>query len=349
VCVEGKWLNCTAPAPQPEICDGIDNNCDGQVDEVCTCVVGTVEDCYDGPAATKNVGICKPGQHSCVKNGVASKWTDCLGEVTPAAAEDCANQLDDNCNGSVNEGCTCTVGTTQPCGSSVGECKQGTQTCALVGGTAQWGACANEVVPKAEATFGCDGLDNDCDGVVDNGLPLEQGEPNESCAASFTLGTVANDGATSTFTKTIYPAGDVDWIKIHAGETVARFCTPLAAQCEIVTIDVVQPSLAGAVEQVSLADACTSPSITLAPFTTGTKTVAWSGLCGLDDSADLFFNVEAAASATVKSSCAPYTLKVSFTTQDVDCCTLVACSGASDPVCGNSGCGACGTSGFCTP
>jgi hypothetical protein len=50
-----------------------------------------------------------------------------------------------------------------------GPCRAGMQVCeATGGGTGVWGSCANAVVPTAEA---CNGVDDNCDGRVDEGCP----------------------------------------------------------------------------------------------------------------------------------------------------------------------------------
>jgi hypothetical protein len=56
----------------------------------------------------------------------------------------------------------CTDGSTQSCGSSVGECNSGIQNCS--GGI--WGACVGVVGPSTEI---CDGKDNNCNGQIDEG------------------------------------------------------------------------------------------------------------------------------------------------------------------------------------
>ncbi|UCF89447.1 MAG: hypothetical protein JSV70_04215, partial [bacterium] len=62
--------------------------------------------------------------------------------------------------------------------SGVGECQEGAQTCSA----GAWGSCSGEVLPSAEV---CDGLDNDCDGVVDNGADADCG-PCQRCSSSGT-------------------------------------------------------------------------------------------------------------------------------------------------------------------
>ncbi len=56
----------------------------------------------------------------------------------------------------------CRDGHTRPCGSSVGECEKGVSTCQ----NQLWGPCEGGV--KATEEVCNDGLDNDCNGLVDD-------------------------------------------------------------------------------------------------------------------------------------------------------------------------------------
>ena len=156
-CAEGGQAACaaTAGAPAAEVCDGIDNDCDGTVDNaasVCDCVDGTQVACGS------DVGACALGTQTCVGGRLGA----CEGGTSPAA-ETC-DGVDQDCDGAVDnrEGaaCECLDGDTRACGSDVGACTSGTQTC--VGGAFE--AC-NDIGPSAES---CNGLDDDCNGVDDD-------------------------------------------------------------------------------------------------------------------------------------------------------------------------------------
>lgn len=140
---------CAACDGGEEVCDGEDNDCDGETDEDISVVCGT------------NEGECSTGTQACV-GGVLGA---CEGDVEPAIAEVCDGTKDENCDGEVDEDCDCTAGDTRPCGTDTGECATGTQTCTPAG---VYGDCEDAVGPTTEM---CNELDDDCDGVDDNGNP----------------------------------------------------------------------------------------------------------------------------------------------------------------------------------
>jgi hypothetical protein len=73
-----------------------------------------VSACYDGPAGTEGVGICKKGQSTCGADGVPGP---CIGQVTPKI-ESCATEDDDNCDGNT---LVC-AGENEVCDTSSGQC-----------------------------------------------------------------------------------------------------------------------------------------------------------------------------------------------------------------------------------
>jgi len=138
-----------------EVCDGADNDCDGEVDEGCECLPGDTEACYTGPMGTENVGLCKGGTRAC--DPATNKFGPCTGEVLPAAAEACDGK-DENCNGQIDDGLADLV-----CG--IGACAATAPAC--VNGLP--GTC----VPGQPTQEICDGLDNDCDQLTDEAFPQD--------------------------------------------------------------------------------------------------------------------------------------------------------------------------------
>ncbi|MEP7122276.1 MAG: choice-of-anchor L domain-containing protein [Byssovorax sp.] len=84
-------------------CDNLpDNGCEQNTlqDGACTCVPGTTQSCYQGAPGTMGVGPCKGGTQTCNANGTS--WTPCGGGQVLPKSEICANGVDDDCDGVVD-------------------------------------------------------------------------------------------------------------------------------------------------------------------------------------------------------------------------------------------------------
>jgi hypothetical protein len=106
-------------------------------------------------------------------------WAASVTGCTPVA-ETCNNR-DDDCDGAVDEGLS------RNCGTDVGECEFGTETCAA----GAWGACLGAVWPVPEV---CDDLDNDCDAASDDDWVCEIDEVMYVSAAIAGGGSTDIDG-----------------------------------------------------------------------------------------------------------------------------------------------------------
>lgn len=139
----GDKLVCNAPppTPQPEICDGMDNDCDGMTDD------GVLNACGGCALLTfakdagcgAGVGECKvAGTYQCSNTEAVA-----CSAVAKAPGVEACDGKDNDCNGMVDDGAKNECG--MPCGST----------------------CPPACVPTTEV---CDGKDNNCNNQIDEGV-----------------------------------------------------------------------------------------------------------------------------------------------------------------------------------
>ena len=155
-CGPDGWGPCVGEVlPTAEVCNGLDDDCDGKVDE------HVVIACYGGPQDTLGRGRCKAGYRLCV-DGRPGR---CQWEVHPRP-ETCNNR-DDDCDGKVDNGLMRACYTGGAATRDVGACRTGRQSCER----GDWGPCRGEVRPGSEVCG--NGRDDDCDGLVDDSSACE--------------------------------------------------------------------------------------------------------------------------------------------------------------------------------
>ena len=182
ICSKGKifFTDCESDCEE-EVCNGVDDDCDGDIDEGFTEIEELCNNVDDNCNGVVDEGEwvcdegCGPGPNLCVAgeficmaplpeeevcDGVDN---DCDGEIDEGQLNACnmcgilpeetCNAIDDDCDGFIDEELI------QPCSTACGEgyevCMQG-----------NWISCN---APPVNTEI-CDGLDNDCDGLIDEEL-----------------------------------------------------------------------------------------------------------------------------------------------------------------------------------
>jgi hypothetical protein len=134
--------------PKVELCNGVDDDCDGTIDDGTVAGVGdlcVVPGQPQGTPCALSVSVCEAGKAVCKQTFFAS-------------AEVC-NGTDDDCNGTVDDPAAVN---NQPCDTGLaGICAQGTSSCFNAV------ASCSEVIHPGDQDERCNGKDDDCNGGVD--------------------------------------------------------------------------------------------------------------------------------------------------------------------------------------
>ena len=205
---------------RPELCDGKDNDCDGSTDEDFT-TLGSM--CSVGVGACVNVGMT-----ICAVNLMG---TTCSATPRAPSTELCGDGIDNDCDSQIDEGFD--VGAV--CTAGQGAClASGTRVCAANRLSTVCGAVPGQ--PMAES---CNSLDDDCNGVIDNGFNLGGActRTFEGCSVAGALACAANGGTTCNLNPATAPDADGDGVPDScdcAPNNAARFSLQmgLASSCD---------------------------------------------------------------------------------------------------------------------
>jgi hypothetical protein len=193
----------TADGSRPEQCNGRDDDCNGAADNG-----------FGIGGACDGIGRCGAGVVECATAATTRCSTDPGGSADESRAETC-NALDDDCDRLTDED----FGVGGACDGR-GECGAGVRECE----TALTTRCSTDPGGSQDQSVleSCDGLDNDCNGLADNGFGI-----GTACTAPGVCGAGVRECATAATTRcSTGPGGSQD-------RSVPERCDALDNDCDV--------------------------------------------------------------------------------------------------------------------
>lgn len=209
-CSDGKWVcvghnedtaECVGSIlPAYETCNGLDDDCDGRVDN------------YIKPIGCTTP--CGVGFQHCTLGA----WSECS---APKPQQETCNGKDDDCDGIIDNNISSAFCYDGPTGTAqFGDCHPGTIRCIF--GQQQ---CVGEKLPTKEI---CDGVDNDCNGLIDDSSSI-----NSSVDLVFI---VDNSGSMLPHISNLHTA-ITQWVNVNASNTQFRWALVTAPDNDYLTWD----------------------------------------------------------------------------------------------------------------